>query len=237
MNTNDKKSVSVPVRSVNLGATGKPNEAAFTEEDKEILGGFNVPLGKTGQVVQESTSPSALVGDRRQQARELALARAREVKRQKYSKPEPQGQVQAESIPVTTNSDDGGTESVHLVETEPPPVSQTSNAPDYSVDRNADDTPSLISPARKRKILQMLQDLSDEEDETEEPPKKKPRTSTAVIKESTLRNFIADKSLDFGRFIVATTVLALLSGTIKTITSGDDSRSSAGVKSSDWIRE
>lgn len=237
MTSNDKKSVPVPVRTVNLGATGRPNEAAFTEEDKEILGSFNVPLAKGGQVVQEQASSSIPMVDKRQQARELALARAREVKKQKYSKPETQDRQQAEPLPVNSAVDDRDGDDLHLVETEPPPVSQTSAPTNSNYDRNSDDTPSLISPARKRKILQMLQDLSDDEDETEAPPKKKLRTTTAPIKESALRNFIADKTVDFGRFLAATAVLALLSGTVKTFTSGESNGSSAGVKNSDWFRE
>lgn len=237
MNTNDKKSVSVPVRTVNLGSTGKPNEAAFTEEDKEILGGFNVPLGKGEHVVPERSPSSVPVGDRRQQSRELALARAREVKKQKYSKPETQEKQQSEPAPVHTGGEYREFDDVPLVETEPPPLPQTNNAPNPNTDRNDNDTPSLISPARKRKILQMLQDLSDDEDEAEAPPKKKPRTSATTVKESALRNFVADKTVDFGRFLAASAVLALLSGTLKTFTSGDHNGSPAGVKSSDWFRE
>lgn len=237
MSTNDKKSVSVPVRTVNLGATGKPNESTFTEEDKEILGGFNVPLGKGEHVVQERNPSSVSMGDRRQQSRELALARAREVKKQKYSKPETQEKQQSEPAPVTSSSDFREFDDVPLVETEPPPLPQTNYTHNPNTDRNDNDTPSLISPARKRKILQMLQDLSDDEDEAEAPPKKKPRTSTTPVKESFLRNFVADKTVDFGRFLAASAVLALLSGTLKTFTSGDVNPPAAGVRSSDWFRE
>lgn len=237
MNTNDKKSVSVPVRTVNLGSTGKPNESALTEEDKEILGGFNVPLGKTGATPSEQSNPPVSLGDRRQHARELALAKAREVKKQKYSKSEPQENQQDEYSTSNNLLDPRDQLDVPLVETQPPPVTPVvpPNTPDY--DRNTGDTPSLISPARKRKILQMLRDLSDDEDEPEEPPPKKLKTTDIPIKESFLRNLVADKAVDFGRFVAATTVIALLSGTLKTFTSGNFQNQGSSVRSSDWFRE
>lgn len=238
MTSNDKKSVPVPVRTVNLGGGSKPNEAALSEEDKEILGGFNVPLGKTGQQLPEQTSPPLPVGDRRQQSRELALARAREVKRQKYSKIDPQEQKQTnEPNPIPDGGDDRELSTLPLVETEPPIIPETNYAPIPVPDRNNNDTPSIISPQKRRRILEMLQSLSDEEDEPEAPPKKKPRTSDSTVKESSIRNFVADKAVDFGRFLVATTAVALLSGTVKAIGAAGQTSSSVGSKSSEWFRE
>lgn len=237
MSSNDKKSVPVPVRTVNLGIAGRPNEGAFNEEDKEILGGFNVPLGKTGQQLQEPQPPPPSMADKRQLTREQALARAREVKRQKYSKNDPQENQQAgEPLPVpnpgsTKDYDDGS-----LVETEPPVIAEPVHIPNVNSVPAPSDSPYPISPERKRKILQLLQDISDNEDEAEEPPKKKHKSSTSDLKGSHVRKYIADKTLDFGRFLVATTAVALLSGTVKAFASAQGG-SVVGSRASEWVRE
>lgn len=238
MTSHDKKSVPVPVRTVNLGAAGRPNEGTLNEEDKEILGGFNVPLGKTGQQLPEPQPSSSSVADKRQLAREQALARAREVKRQKYSKNDPQETPQkSEPNPVPNPVDTKDDDDDPLVETEPP----TNPTPNYNTSSNPVPAPSTsaypLSPERKRKILQLLQDISDNEDEAEEPPKKKHKPADSNTNESAIRKFVADKTLDFGRFLIATTAAALLSGTVKAITSSGNPNSGVGDHRSEWFRQ
>lgn len=237
MTTNDKKSVPVPVRTVNLGSAGRPNEGTLNEEDKEILGGFNVPLGKAGQQLPEPQPPPSSVADKRQLTREQALARAREVKRQKYSKNDPQeNQQTSEPAPVHNPGSSKDYDDGSLVETEPPVIAEPNPDPRVNSEPVTSDSTYPISPERKRKILQLLQDISDNEDEAEEPPKKKHKSSTTDSKESYLRKFIADKTLDFGRFLVATTAVAILSGTVKAFSAANQG-SPVGSKSSEWFRE
>lgn len=225
----------VPVRRVNLGPTGKPNENALSEEDKEVLSNFVVPVGKGGQPT--TISPD----EQRRLSRESALARAREVKRQKTqvrtnanaeSQPTNKQEANTEGMDIG-NDDEHFDEPTHetyapLVQSSPPPTAG---------ERNGAGVPSLISPARKRRILQMLSDLSDDETEPEErPPTKKSKTSSENNSISPWQTFVADKALDFSKFVAATAITGIIVGTIQTFSGNDNQKVYASGLNKDWTR-
>lgn len=225
----------VPVRRVNLGPTGKPNENALSEEDKEVLSNFVVPLGKGGQ--QTTLSPD----EQRRLSRESALARAREVKRQKTqsrtnANTDTQSAVKQEA---NTEGMDIGNDDEHFDEPQPEiysPLVQSSPPP-APVERNGAGVPSLISPARKRRILQMLSDMSDDETEPEErPPTKKSKTTNENNTLSPWQTFVADKTLDFGKFVAATAITGIIVGTLQTFSGNDNQKMYASGLNKDWTR-
>lgn len=221
--------VNVPVQRVSLGSTGQPNADAFTEEDKEILGNFSVPLGNTSGKPPDKDPKAAKLA---------ALAKARAVKSQKISQTNAAAQ-KSEPNPSDTGVtfDDDNDDS--LIQTDPPIMDKTPALPDKpDVPEPRTDSPPIISPERKRRILQMLADLPSDEDEEEEgPPTKKHKSSSPATKTNSWRDFAADKALDFGRFVAATTVTAIIVGTVKTMGSGLGPGSQNFEMNPDWIRQ
>lgn len=223
-------SVNVPVQRVSLGGAGTPNTDALTEEDKEVLGGFSVPVGRTSERAEKTLDTNA--------ARLAALAKAREIKRQKANanNASPPQKSEPSSSDNGVSFDDTNDDS--LVQTSAPLVDDVPNTPiKPSPSEPRSDTPPLISPERKRKILQMLSDLPDEEDEEEERTNKKRKVTTEDVADNGWRNFVADKALDFGRFVAATALTAVVVGTVKTMAGSYDQTNPQYTMNPNWIRQ
>ena len=230
--TSSGVSVNVPVQRVSLGTSNTPNPDALNEEDKEVLGEFSVPLGKGN------------ANNDKHAARLASLAKAREVKRQKNASTTTTttpttAPPKSEPEPSHYDDDGDGDNNDTFNETASPLVDKINDKRNGShAPEPRSDTPSLISPARKRKILQMLSEVSDDEDEqTDSPPSKKSRISVTDVKQNMWRDFVADKALDFGRFVAATTVAAFIMGTVKTMGAVSKESNSEFKLNPDWIRQ
>lgn len=187
-----------------------------------------VTLGGTGkEEKEESTSSSATpnVGtessrnnDSERKRKAEILAKAREAKRLKNQ---------------------------HKDVTEPSVTTGPFVPLDSSVDNNdSDDDDDVSDPvpvpsdvplsSRKRKALaEAVYRSTQQEDDPEENPRKKLKTTTENPNDTTLRNFLLDKTIDIGRLAAASGIASIGLVILRGITSGNQS----GNTSQEWIKQ
>jgi hypothetical protein len=116
---------------------------------------------------------------------------------------------------------------------------------DSSVDNNdSDDDVDIDEPitvpsdvplsSRKRKALtEAVYRGSQQEDDPEENPRKKSKTSTENPSDTSLRNFLLDKTIDIGRLAAASGIASIGLVILRGMTSGNPS----GNTSQEWIKQ
>lgn len=187
----------------------------MTDEQKTSV---SVPARRIGGTTVEKTTNESVAAERSpdvvasrsdaDRRRVESLAKAREAKRLKNTQK-------------------------HEAVTEPVTPAGKPNVVDNTLgndnDDSSDDEPipsvpatlgSATSKKRTRELISALFESLDKQDAPEEPPSKKPRTTTKNPDDFSLRNFVLDKVIDVGRIAVASGVASVGIVILKTIVGG-----------------